>query len=421
MRIAWLCGLTVGFLASSAAPAQPKPMRLGEDRNQGPGVAQPGAPAASTAGRAPAGPMRLGDDSRRNRLNQRGYGRGKGQKIDTKVLDPKVLKEELGLEFDQEREIEQIFREYEAALRDLKMTYRQGNTQQEVKRLEQELESARRSSDVNRSKEIWSKLAELRKSEHEEEQQYQEMLIEEIEKVLDEGQRVQFRRMLRPDRDRGKVVGPLSDPKVLAECLKQIKLEDYQKGQLERIQRDYQEQVKMRGKDIRPDEEKMMRERMLNEVKMVLNEDQREQLERVHARMGGTGTIGEKADLTNPMQLMFALRKLNATSSRLDRDQWQMVREAQARYAEEIKNLPKDDEMGRERIGEQVCQEVISRLTPDQQEALKDVKIPAGMMRGRGSRDRDDNDYRRGRSRDNRYRQGGSRYDSDRTRGRRGR
>ncbi len=421
MKIGWLCGWTVGFLAVGSVWAQGGPMRLGGNNASNAAGAQPGAAAgpAAAPGRGPGGPMRLGDDSRRNRLNKRGYGRGKGQEIDTKVLDPKILKEELALEYNQEREVEQIFREYEAALRDLKMAYKQGNTQQEMKRLEQDLEMARRANDVQRSKEIWSKLAELRRSEHEEEQQYQEMLIEEIEKVLDDGQRVQFRRMLRPDRKGGKVVGPLDDPKVLAACLKQIEVEDYQKGQLQRIQKDYQEQLKMRGKDIRPEEEKMMRERLLNEVKMVLTEEQREQLERVHARMGGTGTIGQEADLKNPYQLMYALRSLNATSHRLSGEQWQMVREAQVRYKQELQNLPKDDEMGRERVGEQTCQEVISRLTPEQQEALKEAKIPAGMMRGR-SRDRDD-DHRRGRSRGGRYgrSRGGSDYDDDRTRGRR--
>ena len=376
--------LVLGLALTSWGFAQAAgPPRVGDDRAVK--DKQDSADDDRGRGKPRGGPMRLGDDSRRDPKKQRGYGEGRGQEINASVLDPKVLTEELKLEWQQKTEVEQIFREYEAAKADLRKGFGGGNVEQEKKRLEQDLKAARASQDRRKASEIWAELRKLRTSAADEERELQEMLIEEIEKALDDGQKVQFRRMLRPEKDRGRGVGPLDDPKVLFMCLKQVKLEDYKKTQIDRIKRDYEEQAKYRGRDVRPEEDKRIREQLLNEVKMVLNEDQWKDLERVHTKMGGPGAGGGPIDLTDPKQLQFAVMSLNTTKHRLTKEQNTDIARLRGEYMKELRQLDRKDPSARERLDERLAQDVTMLLTPEQQDAIKDMKMPAGRF-GRKSR-----------------------------------
>ncbi len=378
-------------LAVPVLAQAPRPMNVGNEGGSTPKAGPQGAPTMG-AGGPRRGPMRIGD----SRRNVRGFGSGRGQTIDKSVLDPKRLTEELSLEFQQQQDIEQIFREYNAALQDVRRQHRGDDQKRKLEQLERDLEAARQSRDTRRANEIWQQMMELRKSASDEEQQLQEILIEEIEKMLDEGQRVQFRQMLRGGKN-GPRVGPLEDPEVLFSCLDKVKVEDYQKPQLEQIERRYKDDMKRRGKDMLPAEKKMMGEQLLREVLMVLNDEQEEQLRRVHSKMSGPGAGGGPVDLEDPRQLQIALMKLNTTKNRLNDDQEQRVKELRMRYMKEVREARGDD-MARERLNEQLSRDLMMILTPEQQEAIKNMQMPAGRFSGR-DRDRSDRRrYRRSRS-----------------------
>jgi len=361
--------------------------------------------------------MRLGGRKDRDR-DHRTFGQGRGQEIDSSVLDPKRLTKELKLEWQQKEEMEQIFREYNAAVADLRRQSSGSDTKGEKERLEQELKSARAARDTRRAAEIYAKLRELRTSVSDEEKEYRELLIEEIEKILDDGQKQQFRDMLRPGSNRGRSVGPLDDPKVLFQCLQQIKLQDYQKTQIEQAKRFYDDEIKRRGKHLRPEEEKELRKRLLDEVLRILDDEQEKELKRVHAKMGGPGASGRAIDVNNPVQLQYAITRLNATKHRLSKDQGGEIKRIQKQYMQELRGLPRDDPEARRRVDEQVAQQVLAVLTYEQQEALKGIEMPAGrFMRGRGDRS---SRYRgrHGRDRDGGFDDGSDRGERRRSRGR---
>ncbi|MBN1342611.1 MAG: hypothetical protein JXQ73_08030 [Phycisphaerae bacterium] len=388
MRFRCWESLLLSLTMAAAAAAQP--LNVGSDAGGG-AAKTPEKPAVATPPRpTPGGPMRLGDEGRKGIDSRRGFGQGRGQEIDKSALDPKRLEEELKLEWRQKEEIQQIFREYEAAIRDIRQQHQGGSSEQERRRLEQDLKAARQSRDTQRAAEIMKQMADLRTSASDEEQQYQEILIEEIDKVLDENQRTQFHRMLRPKDPRNQVRGPLEDPEVLFECLKEVKLEEYQKGQIERIQKDSQDELKRRGQQMQPDEKKMLGERVLREVLTILNDDQEKQLRQVHAKMGGPGAGGGPIDLSDPMQLQYAIGRLNTTKDRLSAEQNTELMRIRRDYFQELRSLPRDDENGRKRLSEQVSQQVMTLLTPEQQEAVKGMEAPAGRYSRSGRhRDRD--------------------------------
>ncbi len=389
------------------AMAQPAgPIRTGDDRSgsgddRGRGTVGGGAPRAG-------GPMRIGDDGRRGPAHMRGYGAGRGQQIDKSILDPKRLAEELKLEWRQKQDIEQLFREYKSALDDLRRQHSGSGAEQKKKQLEMELKSARAARDTQRANEIWRELRELRTSAADEERQYQEMLIEEIEKILDDGQKVQFRQLLRGGSDRGHAAGPLDDPKVLAQCLQQVKLQDYQKSQLEQIRKRYEQDVKLRGENMRPEDEKMMRKRLLDEVLMVLDDEQEKQLRAAHAKLGGPGAGGGPIDLSNPGHLYYALGRLRTTKHRLSKEQDTEISRLRRQFMMDLRNLPRGDADARDRANEQLGQQILMVLTPEQREAIEEMEMPAGRSMGRrgsrfGPRSTDDDRRDRGSRRD-RYR-----------------
>ncbi len=417
MRLQSWGSLVLGLAMTGSATAQPSgPMRLGGERAS---PTQDKEQTGAAAPKRPSGPMRLGGRKEKDR-DTRTFGEGRGQEIDPSVLEPKRLIKELKLEWQQKDELEQIFREYNAAIADLRRESGASDTQREKERLEQEWKSARAARDTRRAAEIYAKLRELRTSVSDEEKQYRELLIEEIEKILDDGQKQQFRDMLRPGSKRGRGVGPLDDPKVLFQCLQQIKVQDYQKTQLEQAKRIYDDEIKRRGKYLRPEEEKGLRKRLFDEVMMILDDEQEKELKRVHARMGGPGASGRSVDVNDPRQLQYAIMRLNATKHRLSTDQSTEIRRIQKQYMQELRGLPRDDPEARRRADEQVAQQVLAVLTSEQQEAVKEMEMPAGrFMRGRGDRssrvrgrygrDRDSDDEdaygrgrRRSRSRDSR-------------------
>ncbi len=372
--------LALGLAMGASAWAQPLgDVRPGNDNR-----------TSGSSGRRSAGPMRLGDSSPRGPgAKVRGFGGGRGQEIDPSVLKPERLIKELKLDYQQQRDVEQIFREYNAALAEVKQKHAAGDLKREQERLERDLKSARQTGDTQRAKDIWAKLNELRRSAEDDMNQMQEMLIEEIEKVLDDGQKVQFRQMLRPGNDRGLRIGPLHDPKVLGMCLQQVKLEDYQKTRIQQIHRDYEERLKYR-KDIRPEEKEQMQKQGLSEVMMLLNEEQKEQLERAYTRMSGPGAGGGKVDLTDARQFYHAVRALAKTEHRLSQEQQTEMGRIRMESYKEMRNLPRGDEEARKRHSEQMIQQMLNVLTPEQQEALKNMDMPAGRFREgrRSGRDR---------------------------------
>ena len=372
--------LVLGLAMGASAWAQPLGGVRSDDNDRASGDRDR---RGRSADKRSAGPMRLGDSSPRGPAGKtRGFGGGRGQKIDPSVLKPERLIKELKLEYQQGQEVEKIFREYNAAVAEVKQKHVAGDLKREQERLERDLKSARQMGDTQRAKDIWTKLNELRRSADDDMAQMQEMLIEEIEKILDDGQKVQFRQMLRPGNDRGRRAGPLHDPQVLAQCLQQVKLEDYQKTRLEQIRRDYEERVKYR-KDMRPEEKEQMQKQALNEVMMLLNDKQKEELQRAHTKMSGPGAGGGKVDLTDARQFYHAIRSLSKTENRLSREQQTEMGKIRMEFYKEMRNLPKGDDEARKRHNEQMMQEMLNVLTPEQQEAIKEMEMPAGRFRGR--------------------------------------
>jgi hypothetical protein len=295
-----------------------------------------------------------------------------------------VLEKELKLEWKQKDEIEQIFKEYEMALADLKRKLQGNQAQMERERLEQQLKMARQARDTHQAVEILGKLRELSTSISEEERDMREQLIEEIEKVLNEGQKQQFRQMLRPGA--GGNLPPLDDPKVLFQCLAQVKVEAFQKNQLDDMKKRYDDDVQRRssmGQNTPPDEEKMLRKRLYDDVMIVLNDEQKGQLKAAHARMGGQGGAGggTRVDTKNPFQLQFAVMRLNSTNNRLTTQQNEQLERIRKDYREQFRSLQNDPE-GRRRMDEQVSEQILSVLTPEQKEAVENMEMPAGRFGG---------------------------------------
>lgn len=362
------------------------PPRVGDDRGASgqartPGVAQP----SGTEGGQP------GEDRDRGHRHRRGFGGGRGQEIDPSVLDPKVLEKELKLEWNQKQEIEQIFREYEAAMADVRRKATDQQGQREKERLEQELKTARMARDTRRAEEIWEKLRDLRTDVSEEEREMREILIEEIEKALNEGQKTQFRRMLRPNAPgSGPATGPLDDPAVLFQCVQQVKLQDYQKPQLEQIKKQYEEEMQRRsqgGVKMSPEEEKIMRKRLLDDVLMVLDDQQEKQLKEVHSRMSGPGGGGGTIDMKNMGQLRFAIYRLSSTSHRLTQQQQTELQQVDSEYRQQLRNVMSDAQ-ARQRLDEEFADKVANLLTPEQKEEISKMQAPAGRFGGGRSMER---------------------------------
>jgi len=313
-------------------------------------------------------------------MDVRGFGSGRGQQIDPSVLDPKVLDKELKLEWKQKEEIEQIFREYEVAVAELRRKSRDGQAEREKERLEQDLKIARQARDTQRAAEILAKLREFRTDVSDEEREMREQLIEEIEKVLDEGRKVQFHRLLRPGAAGGPPP-PLDDPKVLFQCVEQVKVQPYQKDQLDMIKRRAEEEIERRtrsGITLPPEEEKMFRKRLLDEVLAVLDDEQEKQLRAVHAQMAGPGGGGGSIDLKDPRQLYFAIMQLNNTKDRLDPQQTTEMNRLRSEYYQQLRNVPRDDQEARHRLEEQLCQQILALLKPEQRAAIENMETPAG-------------------------------------------
>ncbi len=342
--------------------------------------------------------MRLGSDQdrRSGNVDVRGFGGGRGQEINTKVLDPRILEKELKLEWKQKDEVEQIFREYEAAVDDLRKKSQGNQNQMEKERLEQELKMARQSRDVQRAAEILGKLREFRTDVSDEEREMREQLIEEIEKVLNEGQKIQFRRMLRPS-EAGGAPPPLEDPKVLFQCLEQVKLQPFQKTQLDQLKKQHDDDMQRRtqmGQKMSPEEEKMVQKRLMDQVLMVLDDEQEKELRAVHARMGGGATAGSvPVDMKNPRALQFALMQLNNTNNRLDQQQMTEMSRIRSEYYRQLRET-RDDEDARARLDEQVSQQIVNLLRPEQKEALEKMQVPSSPFMG-GRFGRSDRDGRR--------------------------
>jgi hypothetical protein len=403
MKSEMLGSLVLGLFVMCPVLAQPaNPPRLGDDRRQTDQQQQPGVAGGSQPGGLDrpggSGPPRLGSDPGHSEhgprnIDTRGFGSGRGQQIDTSVLDPKVLEKELKLDWKQKDEVEQIFREYQAAVADLKRKSQGDQRQRERERLEQELKMARQARDTQRAAEILNKLREFRTDASDEEREMREQLIEEIEKVLDEGRKAQFRRMLRPGA--GGAPPPLDDPKVLFQCVQQIKLQEYQKPQLEGIKKRAEEEMQRRsqgGQSMQPEEEKMFRKRVMDEVFAVLTPDQEKELQAVHARMGGDQGAGggTPIDLKDMQQLRYAIMQLRSTPNRLDQQQETEMRQLQMDYFQEFRN--RRDEQSRKQLDEEFSQKILNLLKQEQKEAIENMQMPTGrfpggMRHGRGGRE----------------------------------
>jgi hypothetical protein len=393
MKREMLGTLVLGLFVVCPVFGQPaNPPRLGDDRRQTDQQQQPGVVGGIQSGGLDrpggSGPPRLGSDTdrgdrgRRN-IDQRGFGSGRGQQIDTSVLDPKVLEKELKLDWKQKDEVEQIFREYQAALADVKRKSQGDQRQHERERLEQELKMARQARDTQRAAELFNKLREFRTDVSDEEREMREQLIEEIEKALNEGQKAQFRRMLRPGA--GGAPPPLDDPKVLFQCLQQVKLQEYQKPQLEGIKRRADDEVQRRtqgGHAVQPEEEKMFRKRVMDEVLAVLTPDQEKELQAVHARMGGDQGAGggTPIDMKDMQQLRYAIMQLRSTSNRLDQQQETEMRRLQMEYFQELRN--RRDEQSHKQLDEEFSQKVLNLLKPEQRDAIENMQMPTGRFTG---------------------------------------
>jgi len=201
-----------------------------------------------------------------------GRGARKAARGGDPLTDQTRLTEMLKLDAGQETQLKQLLTEYEQALKDLK-----NKTPQDIRDrrrdLEQQMREARRNKDKQKAAELAKQMAELAKTDPQAQERIRlrTQLVAEIEKILREDQKQEFRKHF-------SAKGPLfQNPRHLEEALKTIQLRPDQQANINALFERYRTDRQSVPKD-QPKALIELNQKLANDVFNLLDQDQKDQL-----------------------------------------------------------------------------------------------------------------------------------------------
>ncbi len=286
------------------------------------------------------------------------HRQGKGAPADA-LTNIDKLTEALKLDATQQTQIKQILAEFEEAKKTA-----ESKTPQDVRNrrneLLQQMREAQRNRDKQKTQEIGKQLRELGKTDPamSEMAGLRSQLTQEIEKVLREDQKQEFRKLIPGARKGG---ASLRSPQMMRMCLAKLQLRPDQKAEIAKIEQASRDAYKALDKGAGPAKKAEIGQKYYDDVMKVLDAAQKQQLEQIAAEMG---SLAGAAALSSPKLLEDALKTIQ-----LRPDQQTTITALFDRYKTDRKAVAKDAAAAGD-LSQKLITDVLAALDQPQKEQI---------------------------------------------------
>ncbi len=283
------------------------------------------------------------------------------------------LAKRLKLDQAQQDQVKPLVDEYNQA-RQAVMDKTPGDVRERRAELFKEMREAAKAKDKEKRAALGKELAELRKKDPaaQELDKLRQDLFAKIEPILREDQKAILQKLTKGRMARKPT---LEDPAHLRRCLSEVQLRKEQRGELKKIDKEFNEARKALGKDASPEKRKEMGKQYHDEIMKVLDAEQKQQLEQI-AQRGPTQGFHL---IRSPKLLEKALEDVG-----LRPDQQTSIAAMKERYQADVKAAGKDAR-ARMDLNRKLYEDVIKLLDDAQKEKLLKFRGKRG-PRGKGKK-----------------------------------